>query len=845
MNITLPELSLVVLVGASGSGKSSFARKHFLRTEIVSSDECRALITDDENNQAATKPAFDLLHQIVAKRLEFGKLAVVDATNVQSASRKPLVELAKKYHLIPIAIVFNLPESVCQERNVSRPDRNFGPHVVRNHTREMRQSLRSLRKEGFRYVHVLDSVQQIDEVTFERQKLWNNRTDEHGPFDIVGDIHGCYEEMCELLAKLGYQISEEKVVAPEGRKAIFLGDLIDRGPASPSVVKLVVRMVEAGIAIAVPGNHDIKLVRHLNGRDVKISHGLDLTLAQLAKETPETVSKIGEFIDGLVSHFVLDDGNLVVAHAGMKESMQGRGSGAVREFALYGETTGETDEFGLPVRVKWAEDYRGKAMVVYGHTPVPEPDWLNNTVCIDTGCVFGGSLTAMRYPEREFVSVPARRVYAEPVRPIAPVPTLTSQQLSDDILDMSDVRGRQHIRCENYGTIVIPEENGSAALEVMSRFAADPKWIVYLPPTMSPSETSVLPGFLEHPQEALTYFANQGVEQVVCEEKHMGSRAVVIVGKNPKAILTRFGIQDVLGTVLTRSGRQFFENRDLEQAFLTRLSTAIENAGVWSTLATDWLVLDCELMPWSAKAQMLLRTQYAPVGASARVNLSTAESWIRQAADRTQNEELSSMADLWRDRESAADRSVSAYRQYCWTVENLDDYKLAPFHILASEGAVHVDKSHAWHMSNIDLICDQDPGILRKTLWQVLDPSNPEDIEKGIQTWLDHTGKGGEGMVFKPLDYITRGPKGLVQPAIKCRGQEYLRIIYGPEYLLDQNLNRLRKRGLTRKRSLATREFALGVEGLQRFVKREPLRRVHQCAFGVLALESEPVDPRL
>ncbi len=207
----------------------------------------------------------------------------------------------------------------------------------------------------------------------------------------------------------------------------------------------------------------------------------------------EFTQKVTTFIDDLVSHYVLDGGRLVVAHAGMKESMQGRGSGKVRDFALYGETTGETDEFGLPVRYNWAAEYRGSAMVVYGHTPVPEPEWLNNTIYIDTGCVFGGRLTALRYPEKELVSVPAARTYCEPARPFltpeAELPALTAQQEHDDLLDIDDVMGKRIVATRLHHNVTIREENAIPALEVMSRFAANPKWLIYLPPTMSPSET--------------------------------------------------------------------------------------------------------------------------------------------------------------------------------------------------------------------------------------------------------------------------------------------------------------------------------------------------------------------
>jgi protein phosphatase len=335
-------------------------------------------------------------------------------------------------------------------------------------------------------------------------------------------------------------------------------------------------MVLAGNALCVPGNHDMKLLKKLRGRDVQITHGLAQSLAEI-DALPDSVresfcTSLADFLDGLVSHYVLDDGKLVVAHAGMKEAMQGRGSGKVRDFALYGETTGETDEFGLPVRYNWAAEYRGKAMVVYGHTPVPHPEWLNNTVNIDTGCVFGGKLAALRYPEREFVSVTAKHTYCEPSRPFLPSdqqsPALSAQQLHDDVLDAEDVIGKRIVTTRLHHNVTIREENATAALEVMSRFAANSKWLIYLPPTMSPSETTKEPGLLEHPAEAFAYFRNQGVPQVVCEEKHMGSRAVVVICKDQDAARDRFGITDETGIVYTRTGRRFFNDLDVERQLL-------------------------------------------------------------------------------------------------------------------------------------------------------------------------------------------------------------------------------------------------------------------------------------
>jgi protein phosphatase len=849
MKITIPELSFVVLIGVSGSGKSTFARKHFKSTEILSSDYCRGLVSDDENSQAATKDAFEVLHFIARKRLAAGKLTVVDATNVQSESRKSLVEIAREFHCLPVAIVLDVPERIAHDRNKTRPDRDFGPHVIRQQSQQLHRSLRGLEREGFRHVFVVKSLEENEAVTIERQPLWNNLKREHGPFDIIGDVHGCFDELVELIGKLGYM--EQPGGAwkhPEGRKLVFVGDLVDRGPKIPDVVRLVLESVNAGAALCVPGNHDMKFMRKIWGKDVQITHGLAESLAQFEayEQAYRGFSRIAaDFIHKLVSHYVLDDGKLVVAHAGMKESMQGRGSGAVREFALFGETTGETDEFGLPVRYNWAAEYRGSAMVVYGHTPVPEPEWLNRTINIDTGCVFGGKLTALRYPEKELVSVPAKNTYAESRKPFLPAetqaPVLSAQQQHDDLLDLADVTGKRIVGTRLHGNVTIREENATAALEVMSRFAANPKWLIYLPPTMSPSETSSAPGLLEHPAEAFAYFRHAGVPRVVCEEKHMGSRAVVIVCRDEDAARKSFGVTgEGVGICYTRTGRRFFDDAKLEREFLNHVQTAATAAGFWDEFKTGWLCLDCELMPWSAKAQELLKKQYAAVGASARASLAEEVAVLEQAA--AHDLDVGELLARTISRRQMVGDYIEAYRRYCWPVNSVNDLKLAPFHLLATEGAVHTDKPHTWHMETLARLAG---GIIVATPFHVIDLTDSNSEAEGIRWWEELTGRGGEGMVVKPLDFIVRGRRGLVQPAVKCRGREYLRIIYGPEYTAAENLERLRARGLSTKRSLALREFALGIESLERFARKEPLRRVHEAVFGVLAMESEPVDPRL
>lgn len=880
--LSIPELSLVVLIGVSGSGKTTFARQHFGSFEVLSSDFCRGLVADDENHQAATPDAFDVLEYIAGKRLAAGRLTVVDATNVQPAARKQLVDLARAHDVLPVAIVLDLPKNLCAQRNASRPDRTFGAQVIARQHDQLRRSLRSLNREGFRKVHVLRSPAQADAAVVVRERLLTDYRDRTGPFDVIGDIHGCLAELEALLSKLGYAISRDAAgravdaLTPDGRTALFLGDLVDRGPDSPRVLRLVMGMVAAGHALAVPGNHENKLTTALAGRNVQVSHGLAETLSQLAGEDEAFRKDVAEFCHGLVSHLVLDGGRLVVAHAGLKEAYQGRASGRVRSFALYGETTGETDEFGLPVRYPWAHDYRGRAMVLYGHTPTPEPEWINNTLCLDTGCVFGGRLTALRYPEKELVSVPAERVWYEPARPLlspnasraadgsdpagvlgasATGASTTVARRDPGVLDITDVLGKRVIETGYRGRITVREENAAGALEVMSRFAVDPRWLLYLPPTMAPTSTSALPDLLEHPAEAFAAYLADGVTDVLCEEKHMGSRAVLLACRDEETAQARFGVPDGMpGAVYTRTGRPFFRPTGehtgpaVTRQLLDAVRAGIGAAGLWDELGTGWVLLDCELMPWSVKAGDLLRHQYAAVGAAARAALPQAARLLAGAAGR--GVDVAALAARTTARAANAEAFSTAYRRYCWAVDGLDGVRLAPFQILATGGATYHERDHSWHLGLADRLAQAAPGVITVTRRLRVDAADPDSVAAGVTWWEELTRAGGEGMVVKPHANLTRtgltGAGGrLAQPGIKVRGREYLRIIYGPDYTEPANLARLRDRNLGRKRSLALREYALGLEALDRGARGEPLWRVHEAVFGVLALESEPVDPRL
>ena len=842
MKLSFPELSLILLIGPSGSGKSTFARKHFLPTEIVSSDVCRGIISNDENDQSVSAEAFALLDHIIETRLKLGKLTVVDATNVDPALRRNLIQTARKHHCLPAAIVFKISAGVCHTHNQERKDRNFGPHVVSRQLSIMKRGLKGLKREGFRKIHILNSVEEIDAIEgITREPLWNNKQHVEGPFDIIGDVHGCYPELLTLLDQLGYEVKDNVARHPD-RTLVFVGDLIDRGPDSPNVLRLAMKSCAAGTAFCVPGNHDVKLLRHLNGKKVSLTHGLDLTVEQLEKD-PIDHRDLCDFLHGLVSHLVFDGGNLVVAHAGIKEEMIGRGSGAIREMCLYGDTTGEKDEYGFPVRLDWSADYRGRGLVVYGHTPVGVPRWLNRTVNIDTGCVFGGELTALRYPENETVSTPALETYRESPKPFKADPDgLSPQQQLDTLLELSDVTGSRIVDTRYLHNLTIREENAIAAFEVMSRFAVDPRWLIHLPPTMSPCTTSPEKGWLERPEEAFAYYRDVGQFRLICEEKHMGSRANIVIVKDQETARTRFGINDgTTGMIYSRTGRPFFKDQQLCDAILDRLRNALDDINFWEEHQTKWACLDCEIMPWSTKARDLLTGQYAPVGAAGELYTSAAMDLL----GKSRHPELTDLSSRIESQQENVRRFRKVYRPYCWDTPGLDDYKIAPFHLLATESAVHTDQAHTWHMNFNDALTKADPALFQSTQSKAVDLNHPSSVTDAIRWWEELTANGGEGMVVKPEHFLIKGERGLIQPAVKCRGREYLRIIYGPDYLEADHLKRLKQRGLRKKQSLAIREFALGLEGLHRFVERAPLRKVHECVFSVLALESEPIDPRL
>lgn len=580
---SIPRLCLIVLIGPSSAGKSTFARRHFSPTEIVSSDRCRAMITDDENALDAHEETFALLHLIVARRLERGLLTVVDATNLHPEDRAAYIRLAREYFVRPVAIVFDMPEPLLQQRNTDRPDRSIPDWFIRRQHRQGQVTTEELQREGFRQIIQLRSAEASTALQVRRTPLPSDHRHEHGPFDIIGDVHGCYDELIELLATLGYDPESDPAGGPEGHRLIFVGDLVDRGPASDRVLRLVQRLTASGLALCVPGNHDDKLMRYLRGSRVQLRHGLEKTAEQLAGWSDAQKTALAEWLAALPSHLQLDDGKLLVAHAGLEERMHGRSGRAVRSYCLYGPTTDEPDETGLPVRLPWFYDYEGQAAIVYGHTPVTQPAWINRTINIDTGCVFGGRLTALRYPSNELVSVPARQVYAVPSRP---PDTGFSRRDHWQVPTAGQLQGRHSLTTHLYGQIGIRPHQSAAALDRLSHSAADPRWLVYLPPVPVPATDG-------RTEAAIGYYRQQEVDEVLLCPRPAGVEVIIILGRDPEAAGARFGLQTPAGgQVLTRTGRPFFADEAMATAALAQLRQALDQAGFWERQRSGWLIFD-------------------------------------------------------------------------------------------------------------------------------------------------------------------------------------------------------------------------------------------------------------
>ncbi|MDI2588380.1 polynucleotide kinase-phosphatase [Psychrobacillus sp. NEAU-3TGS] len=861
MKITLPNAGIVLLVGVSNSGKTTLLNKWIdeqliLSSEVISSDEYRAVVGDTEFIQWAERPrdeadslsddyhalsreAFRLLDYALEARCRLNKLTFVDATHLYAEDRKHYIGLAKRHHVPITAIVLDIPQEILLERDALRKNPR-GKKRVKQQFQNWKRELRFIKKEGFKSVYFIREDDDIDLIRKENPLL----VEVGKGIDIIGDVHGCYDELMSLLLQMGYEQNEEELyIHPEGRKFMSVGDIMSRGPESLKTMQFFQRHVEQGLAYMTDSNHGWKIARWLDGRNVELKHG-DEKVAQefeqyekehgssKVEELKETLKK---FLLKAPSHYVLEKNGVktaVCTHAGIKDEYIGKQSTTIQDFCRYGDTE-EINTDGKPIRKDWYVHHKGSLTIVWGHDPKPQPLRINNTINIDQGVAFGGRLTAMRYPEQQFVSVKALKDYSGTSD--NPLKKWEIERLIPPNIEKF-INGYS-VQTEQLGEVKIHGNIAKSAIDTVSHYTVPIEQLLYIPPTMSPTPSvSALLDYLEHPKEAIEYYRNHGVETMVAEKKHMGSRAVLLLFKNQAVAKKEIGFE-IDGVIYTRTGRRFFD-RLTEQEVVRKLTEELTHKRYFEKYQTDYVLLDAEIMPWNLKAKELISSQYAHVSENALLdrkkiveklksaNDINVENWIREYDEKLNN------AEIFKE----------VFQKYCWDIEETEAIQIAPFHVMAHSEETFFHKPHTWHME-MNKEFAKDSSLFVTTEFKIISDSNSE--KEVIAWWEEMTKEGHEGIVIKPEIFTSTFKGRLIQPAIKVRGRKYLHIIYGMDYLSPENLKRLKNRNTGKKQKLALKEFSLGLEGIRRFVDGESIERVHECVLATLALESDPVDPRL
>ncbi|OES45763.1 polynucleotide kinase-phosphatase [Domibacillus iocasae] len=864
MNISLPHAGIVLLIGPSNSGKSTLLKTQIdggdiKQSEVISSDAFRVFVSDQEfmdwrgmpkdeagyakdEYRAISKEAFAMMDAFIEARCRLNKLSIIDATNLQPDDRKRYLHIAKKHHVPVIAVILDVSEAELLKRDAGR-EHPRGKRRIKQQYQTFKREKRFIKKEGYKAVYTVDSTEDLHI----RRQTNPLEIDLGNGIDVIGDIHGCFDEMTALLEKLGYLKNERDLyVHPEGRMFLSLGDIMSRGPKSLEAMLFFHKHVQANLAYMIDSNHGWKIARWLEGRKVTLNHGdervkeeLDRFEERAGKEkAEETKQALKKLLLKAPSHYVVTKNSLPVlicTHAGIKDVFIGKQSPAVQDFCRYGDTDG-FDEKGKPVRKDWFIGHERQTLIIWGHDPKPRPLVINNTINIDQGVVFGGELTAFRYPEKEYVSVRAAKDYAKE----SDNPLLEWEKNRLNPPNIAKFIHGYNVLTKELGEVHVSADIVKPAIDAVSHVTVPIEQLVYIPPTMSPTpETASAERFMEHPAEAFHYYRSNGIQTMIAEKKHMGSRAILFLFKNREASKKYTGI-DSLGVIYTRTGRRFF-NRNQEEELLAQLCHDLTKSGYFEKYETDFVLLDAEIMPWNVKAKELISSQYAHVAENAVLDRTRLVEKLKVSHDG--QEKVKEWLEEYKQKLKNADTFKQAFQYYCWDVESMEDIQIAPFHILAHSGQTFFDQPHTWHMEMNCKLAGMSRFFVETEYKTITDEASEKEV---IDWWEEITKDGHEGIVIKPEFFIAHNKEKLLQPSLKVRGKKYLHIIYGMDYLLSQNLERLKKRNTGKKQKTALKEFALGIEGVQRYVSRESLERTHECVLAVLALESDPIiDPRL
>ncbi|MBK3495945.1 polynucleotide kinase-phosphatase [Viridibacillus sp. YIM B01967] len=862
--IKIPHAGIVIMIGASNSGKSTLLRKWIadgllLPSEVVSSDHFRQMLGDTdfidwtigrsveevdslyETYQKISSEAFHMMEETVEARCRLNKVTFIDATHIHPDDRGKYIQMAKRVGVPITALLLDTALETLLSRDLER-EKPRGKNKVKKQYNQLKKEKRFIKKEEYARIYVL---KEGEEVTIERMSN-PLLIDVAQGIDIIGDIHACYDEMITLIEQLGYTTNEDGLyVHPEGRKLLSLGDIMSRGPESLKTMQFWMQHVNTDLAYMVDSNHGWKIARWLRGKTVKMAYGdekfveeMELYEQQNSEEATTLLKQqLENFLIAAPSHYILTQNDIptaVCVHAGIKDEMIGKESRDIKDFSRYGETAGIASN-GRPIRLDWTVHHHNSLLVIWGHDPKPQPLIANRTVNIDQGVVFGGQLTALRYPEKTFIAVNAKQDYAED--PTNPLNEWEKKRL--DPPNITKLVNGYTVLTADLGEVEVLADYVQAAIDTTSHFTVPLEQLVYIPPTMSPTpKPSQLDDYLEHPQEAIDYFKSKGVTTLVAEKKHMGSRAVLLLFKNKEVALQKIGFA-TLGIIYSRTGRRFFE-RETEQQVVQSLNEELTAKGYFTKNDTDFVLLDAEIMPWNLKAKELIRSQYAHIAEQAILDRSKLlESLTQGMAARG---DLAPWLSQMEEKLEHAEIFKEVFQKYCWNVDDVDAIQIAPFHVLAHSKQTFFGEPHTWHMKQNEAFAESSKWFVRTDYRIITDKTSEQEV---VDWWTTITEQGHEGIVIKPEYFITKYKGQLIQPALKVRGRKYLNIIYGMDYTEPANLERLKQRNTGKKQRMALQEFTLGIEGIRRFVNNESLERIHESVLATLAMESTPVDPRL
>lgn len=859
MHFKLPNGAIVLLIGPSNSGKTTLLQSlvdsdQLLESEIISSDYYRRLVADIdfidfsslskddediiyEEYQRISEQAFQALHTIVEARAKLNRVSIIDATNLRGFERTKYFEIAKRNHVPVLALILNTPKEQLLARDVLR-DNPRGRKRVLQQFNTLKYELKAIKKEPFAKIYKVDN--ESVEIVREPNKLY---LEIESGFDIIGDIHGCYDEMLVLLKDLGYEQRGDVYIHPAGRRLISVGDIMSRGPKSIETMQFWLNQIEAGLSFMTDSNHGWKIARWLDGKNVSLNHGDELVQQEFTEYEKEHGEEAAEalkerFASMLLkapSHYILTKNKItkaVVTHAGIKDHYIGKESKRISDFCRYGDIQ-QTDSYSKPVRGDWFSQHKTSELIIWGHDVKVQPFKANRTINIDQGVVFGGELTAFQYPEQTLRSVKAFANYAG----TEDNPILEAENKRFIPPNVAHFINGFAVHTTSGDQITIPKENALAAMDTFSHYTLPLEQVIYIPPTMSPTpQTSALPDYLEHPADAFHYYKKNGIQKLIAQKKHMGSRAVIFIAKN-KEVAKELINSDSLGHITTRTGRAFFEQKE-QQQMVENIHAELVGKNYFEQFNTNFVLMDAEILPWNLKAQSLIDQQYETVAENALMDRYK----LIEKLKATEHVDVTSWLEEYTDKYKNAARFDAVFKNYCWPTNELSGIQIAPFHILAHSSSTNFHQPHSWHMQ-MNAHLAENSSLFIATEYRVIE--SEQDKQEVIDWWQDMTENGHEGIVIKPFDFLAYHKGKLLQPAIKVRGREYLRIIYGMDYTDEAIMKKLKQRNPSRKMKNALLEFKLGLEGISRFVSLESSNRVHECALATLALESDTTDPRL